>query len=1052
MSDTLATYAFLPWLRRGMASEITRPDGGMTGAARADVPITVKLDAAGDPRDVVVPLALYGPGEVAGIDRRVVIRTNPKAGENDAEPNYFPAAEFDQPDFPWRYTPAAANAGKRLRPWLVLAVLTADEIGDEAPPGGDGRLGAVTVTSASALPRLSQSWAWAHTQIEGFDATSESIATVVREQPRRVRSRLLAPRRLRPNTAYRALLVPAFERGRLAGLREALDDTVDGLTPAWTDGASNIRLPIYYDWSFQTGAKGDFEFLARKLSARAVDDAVGVIDMDVAAPDPALPAAASGALGYEGALVSPALQGTPWPAAERAPFVGALAALLNQPAASLASEGGGAIVAPPLWGRWHAARDKLIDDSAAQPRWFHALNSDPRHRVAAGLGAEIVRRNDQQLIAGAWDQVEGVIEANAELRRAQLAREAAAKLHQKHYARFDTDTFLLVTSPLQARFMTSPVTIRETLRRSPIPHGTLDGQLRRVLRPAGAIARRATRALAAPRTSLLARLNSGTLRARPPLKTPTGMMSPDKIAPSVRAVPEETVPAPPARRRLDPTVSALLALALVLIVAAIVLVLAGASALAALAALAAAAALVAAFVAYRAAAGAPPPEPPPGFERERLDGGPLSGAVTPEVVRTAKPPAAYVPAITTAESRNTPTVPPDLKPGSPEARAAVELFREACVDLAAELVAPPRPGPVLVEADLEGLAKTLMTQMDPRQTIPAAITHRLAIADWVTWKFDDPLEPVMAAPEFDMPMYEPLRDYGQGWLMPGIGRIPPDTVTLVVSNQRFIEAYMAGLSHEMARELLYHEYPTDQRGTYFRQFWDVRAAMGPGGAAPEYEKLRDIKRIHEWRSDQGLGVNTGRVPVPPAGNVVFLIKGELLRRYPSTLVYAVKTTLENGRRVLGTAEKFPIFEGRLDPDIVFFGFDLLPDDVRGDPDPTKDQGWYFLLQEQPTEPLFGLDADDGRYGGQPMAWNDLNWASLATDGDALATLGYIDLNAALPDTSHVVPAAGDPPLAWHAEMGQGPAGANGSDLAHITLQRPFRVAIHGSDMLGGPTA
>ena len=73
-------------------------------------------------------------------------------------------------------------------------------------------------------------------------------------------------------------------------------------------------------------------------------------------------------------------------------------------------------------------------------------------------------------------------------------------------------------------------------------------------------------------------------------------------------------------------------------------------------------------------------------------------------------------------------------------------------------------------------------------------------------------------------MYEPLRDLGHDWLMPGAGSIPADTVTVVLANQRFVESYLLGLSHEMARELLFHEYPTDQRGTYFPQFWDTRGA------------------------------------------------------------------------------------------------------------------------------------------------------------------------------------------------------------------------------------
>lgn len=40
--------------------------------------------------------------------------------------------------------------------------------------------------------------------------------------------------------------------------------------------------------------------------------------------------------------------------------------------------------------------------------------------------------------------------------------------------------------------------------------------------------------------------------------------------------------------------------------------------------------------------------------------------------------------------------------------------------------------------------------------------------------------------------------------------------------QDFGDSNLVGLNHEMARELLWSEYPTDQRGTYFRQFWDTR--------------------------------------------------------------------------------------------------------------------------------------------------------------------------------------------------------------------------------------
>ena len=41
---------------------------------------------------------------------------------------------------------------------------------------------------------------------------------------------------------------------------------------------------------------------------------------------------------------------------------------------------------------------------------------------------------------------------------------------------------------------------------------------------------------------------------------------------------------------------------------------------------------------------------------------------------------------------------------------------------------------------------------------------------------------------------------------------------------------MVGLNHEFARELLWREFPTDQRGSYFRQFWDPSEVHQPRGA------------------------------------------------------------------------------------------------------------------------------------------------------------------------------------------------------------------------------
>ena len=55
----------------------------------------------------------------------------------------------------------------------------------------------------------------------------------------------------------------------------------------------------------------------------------------------------------------------------------------------------------------------------------------------------------------------------------------------------------------------------------------------------------------------------------------------------------------------------------------------------------------------------------------------------------------------------------------------------------------------------------------------------------------------------------------------------------------------------------------------------------------------------------------------------------------------------------GTTETEPIFFGLVEPDIALFGFDIDPADARGDP------GWFFVLQEHPSEPRFGLEPRRG---------------------------------------------------------------------------------------------
>ena len=107
MSDLTGAYAFLSWLRRGLASGIAREDLTGPAAPRADAQIVVDLNE--HTLSATASLTLAGPGDVAGLDPRAVIRVWPRPGVTDAESNYFPLLEFDQADLPWRYTPAKAT-------------------------------------------------------------------------------------------------------------------------------------------------------------------------------------------------------------------------------------------------------------------------------------------------------------------------------------------------------------------------------------------------------------------------------------------------------------------------------------------------------------------------------------------------------------------------------------------------------------------------------------------------------------------------------------------------------------------------------------------------------------------------------------------------------------------------------------------------------------------------------------------------------------------------------------------------------------------------------
>ena len=299
-----------------------------------------------------------------------------------------------------------------------------------------------------------------------------------------------------------------------------------------------------------------------------------------------------------------------------------------------------------------------------------------------------------------------------------------------------------------------------------------------------------------------------------------------------------------------------------------------------------------------------------------------------------------------------------------EEEAATE-FREWIIKLGDLLAAVPSSTPP-TQPDFEGIASGVLGALDPTETVPA---RALSLVTAQGWTPQDPIEPIMAAPNFPQPMYAPLRDISQQLLLPGIGQVPADSVGLLEPNRAFIESYMVGLNFEMARQLLWNAYPTDQRGSYFRQFWDptssVPSTASPGGAssgssANDPDTTYDIAPIHEWT--QPLGENVNPANSTPVG-VVLVVRGELLRRYPTTIIYA--SPAANGQPPTADAytqgvlnpspdgtypEIYPLFRGSLSPDLTYVAFNLNEEEALTG---AFGYGYFFVLQQHPTEPRFG---------------------------------------------------------------------------------------------------
>ena len=420
-----------------------------------------------------------GPASIVGLRSSEIVTRVPEPGASEVETNYFCAVEFAAPDFPWRYTPAAA-ADDKLMPWLSLVVV-------EDRPGvrldTSGLVDVIDIDDASIeLPPADEVWAWAHVQIDE-DIGSIDPADRYLAAPHLFRSRLLCPRRLAPQRNWIACVVPTFPAGQQALLGNANTNVVG---PAWPSSGP-VRLPVFDSWRFASGDRGDFEALVEKLVPRELPASVGRRDLDISDPGGGLPAVPNQTISYLGALVSPSAAPRPWTDPGQREMRAAIAARVDTTSPS-APDGEydpllhDPVVGPQLYGSLQSGRRRVPPDGGPFP-WLRELNTGPADRSIAAIGAEVVRNDQEKLMDAAWSAVGALADVNRRLNATRLAAENGVHLERRVKA--STDAVLLqVAGPALRRISTTTGhTALRDVTESQLPTGSTAGAFRRIGRP-----------------------------------------------------------------------------------------------------------------------------------------------------------------------------------------------------------------------------------------------------------------------------------------------------------------------------------------------------------------------------------------------------------------------------------------------------------------------------------------------------------------------------------------------------------------------------------------
>lgn len=984
-------YGFLPWARQGLATELNVVDQLGENGENSSPKFDVEIEVVGNGETITdskikKTLSFYEPGDIAGIEQSAIIKTNPRSDVINFEPNYFPYIEFYDADFAWRYTPFKDN-NNRLRPWLMLVVLEKHEF-QRLPIQKEAVLPSIGINDGfkPPFPPAGQLWAWAHVHVNRLSGDIKDLLPTNNSS-----SRILCPRKLKPHTQYFAFLLPTFERGRRAGLMYTQNEVYEASiqAPAWGDGQK--EFPFYYEWTFSTGENEDFESLAQKIKARELDPNVGkrwidlqnggyglryvdnaeeegvyekpiIKDGKVQKEAIAVDTIRRGAILMEGALQ---VWGSELPALidieqKDETYLEKLEALLNldedlksanDPPENHPSytDYDDPIVLPPIYGRWHAQKNR-VDKDQEDPDWCNQLNLDPRYRVVAGLGAEVVRRNQEAYMDKAWKQFDQLFELNDYLRKMQFSLAVSQSIVDKHFKKMSGLRNLSISGGIQHIAQGEHTeSLGTTIYNKAIPKAFFSPAMEKItngnrgwVKKSNALQKSQNRSLTS--RSFKREMGSfGLYNEIPEISVSEDFLDMSKLI--LECCLYRYLSRTPNDRIKNEQLKAMQQTS-------------GKPGIAA-------------------------------FQYEKIDGSVDEVALN--------------------------------KLASILADSGIRIFEQQTFleKLYEQFFGyfSIRPQERKARLKVEDLSIHLTKQIAPKAALRKKVSARLGSADLLADNFDT----IMAAPEFPDAVSTKLNEIGFENMVSNLDLIPPNTYGLMFTNPAFVEAFMVGMNHEMSRELLWREFPTDQRGTYFRKFWDDRDS--------EVDQ-EDIKPIHMWKNNL-LGKNSLRA-AREGGQVVIVLRADLLMRFPNVVVYLQNAVIdETQNRVLGSNVVWPSFFYEVDPDIYFIGFSISRDDA------TTGEGYFFVMKERPGEMQFGLDIVANPRSA-PTQWDSLNWET-----DLPGVKDYIDLNK----KDHTPPLTVREGIPWgNGEPAKGYPG-NAANMAWILQQKPTSVAVHISKLI-----